>query len=186
MIPNPQPEAGATHAGSHYVTQETAKKAVAMAAPLIDASLGDRNIVGSGFLYLVVMDPGLPPGFADFEAAILHEQAFGARERWDADYAAFARAKARLSWTFGMDSHRLQTVALCLRGARTSLPRAGGHLDGLPEQDWQTIRPAFGEQAVHLDGAGPGGQRGAQVGGAADAADCHHGRSALQATGEGG
>jgi hypothetical protein len=126
MIPTPE-----IPAGSHYITQETAKKAVAMAAPLIEAGRHDPKIVGSGFLYLVVMDPGLPPGQAIFEQAILHEQAFGDRERWDADYAASARAKAHLSWSFGMDSHRLQTVAPHLLRTGDTLLWGSVWLDGI-------------------------------------------------------
>jgi len=94
--------------GSHYANREAARRAVALAAPMIEAARSDAAIVGSGFLYLVVMDPGLAPGSTAFEDAILLEEAFGDRSRWDADYAAFARAKARLSWETGLDSHRLQ------------------------------------------------------------------------------
>lgn len=117
--------------GSHYVSRETARRAVALAAPLIESARGDPGIVGSGFLYLVVMDPGLPPGRAAFEEAVLYEQAFGERERWDADYAAFARAKARLSWTHGMDSHRLQHVSPHLLRGGDSLLWGSVCLDGI-------------------------------------------------------
>lgn len=97
--------------GSHYLTPETARRAVQMAMPMIEAGLADSRIVGSGFLYLVIMDPGLTPGMAQFEEAILYEHAFGDRSKWDADYAAFARGKARLSWQNGKDSRYLQTLS---------------------------------------------------------------------------
>lgn len=102
-------KAAARPAGSFYLTPEMAQKAVGMAAPMVEAGMRDSRIVGSGFLYLVVMDPGRPPGEASFEEAILYEHAFGDRTRWDADYRAFARDKARLSWLCGMDAHRVQT-----------------------------------------------------------------------------
>jgi hypothetical protein len=117
--------------GSHYVTQETARRAVQMAMPMIEAGLADSRIVGSGFLFLVIMDPGLPPGLAGFEEAILHEQAFGDRSRWDADYAAFARGKAKLSWANGMDSRRLQTLAPHLLREGDSLLWGSVWLDGI-------------------------------------------------------
>lgn len=112
-------------ARSHYVTAALARKAIAMAAPMIEARLADRDVVGSGFLYLVVMDPGRPPGIATFDDAVLYEQAFGDREKWDADYASFARHKARLSWSTGHDGsvvqqmmpHLLRTGDTVLSGA---------------------------------------------------------------------
>ncbi len=96
--------------GSLYVTREAARRAVAMVAPMIEAGLADPRIGGSGALHVVVLDPARPPGRSGFEAAVLHEQSFGDPEGWDADYAGFARAKARLSWELGMDSHRAQTL----------------------------------------------------------------------------
>lgn len=95
--------------GSHYVTEETARLAVSLVTPLIEAALLDPRVVGSGFFYLVVMDPGLTPSNAVFEDAILFEQSFGDETAWDADYRSFARDKARLSWCHGIDAHRLQT-----------------------------------------------------------------------------
>lgn len=117
--------------GSHYVNQQTARRAVELAMPMIEAGLGDRKIVGSGFLYLVVMDPGLPPGAAGFDEAILYEHAFGDRSSWDADYAAFARGKARLSWSTGLDSQRLQSASPHLLKAGDSLLWGSVWLDGI-------------------------------------------------------
>lgn len=128
---NPNAEVAAAPAGSHYLTHAVARRAVALATPLIEAARGDPAIVGSGFLYLVVMDPGRPPGTAAFEAAILYEQAFGDPARWDADYAAFARAKARLCWQHGMDGHRLQSLAPHLLRPGDSLLAGGICLDGI-------------------------------------------------------
>lgn len=95
-------------AGSHYLTPAVAERAVALVAPMVEAARADPEVVGSGFLYVVVMDPGKPPASASFEDAVLYERAFGDRERWDADYAAFARAKAHLSWRTGRDGRVMQ------------------------------------------------------------------------------
>jgi len=54
------------------------------------------------------MDPARPFGSCRFEEAILCEHSIGAPEQWDADYAGMARAKAKLCWRHGMDSHAIQ------------------------------------------------------------------------------
>jgi hypothetical protein len=92
---------------SLYLDVEAAQRAVSLVAPMIEAARRDRRVVGSGFLHVVVMNPALTPAEARFEDAVLHERGFGDRARWDADYRHFAREKARLSWLYGMDSHRL-------------------------------------------------------------------------------
>lgn len=117
--------------GSYYINQETARRAVGLATPMIEAGMADRRIVGSGFLYLVVMDPGLPPGLAEFEEAILYEHAFGDRRKWDADYAAFARGKAKLSWATGLESRRVQTQSPHLLRSGDSLLWGSVCLDGI-------------------------------------------------------
>jgi hypothetical protein len=116
--------------GSHYINLKAAHQAVDFATPLIEAGLADPNVVGSGFLYIVIMDPGLKPRHVAFEEAILYEHAFGERQRWDADYAAFARAKARSSWLSEMDSYRLQHSPHLLRDG-DSLLAGGVWLDGI-------------------------------------------------------
>lgn len=75
---------------------------------MIEQALDDREIVGSGLLYVVVMDPAKDFRDSCFEDAILHEQSFGDYARRDADYAGFARAKARLSWCTGLDGRVVQ------------------------------------------------------------------------------
>jgi hypothetical protein len=77
-----------------------------------------KEVGESGFLYIVVMDPVRTPDNASFEEAILYEHAVGDREKWDADYAGFARAKAKLAWRTGLDSHLVQEL-------RPQLLRAG-------------------------------------------------------------
>lgn len=96
--------------GSHFASADQARRAVDMALPMIEAAMRDPAVCGSGFLVIVVMDPALPPGEADFDQAVLIEHAIGDRSRWDADYAGFARAKARLAWQQGRDTAALQST----------------------------------------------------------------------------
>src|SRR5690606_23748823 len=79
------------------------------ALPGIEPQVLDPEVCGSGFLHVVIMDPGLGPGDVGCEQAILAEHSVGDRSRWDADYAAFARAMARLAWRWGLDGHAVQT-----------------------------------------------------------------------------
>lgn len=97
-------------AGSHFADAHAARRAVEMSLPLIESAMQDPSVCGSGFLVIVIMDPARSPTSHRFEDAILHEHAIGDRARWDADYAAFARAKAQLAWQHQMDSHALQTM----------------------------------------------------------------------------
>jgi len=90
-----------------------AARAVGMALPLIERAMRDPAFGDSGFLHLVVMDPRARPGETAFEDAILHEHSVGDRARWDADYAMYARGKARESWTTGADNPK---GAVCLDG----------------------------------------------------------------------
>jgi hypothetical protein len=79
--------------GSCFADRDAARQALAMAMPMIEKSVPDEHVCGSGFLYVVV-DPALGPAHCRFEEAILLEHAVGDRSKWDADYAAFARAEA--------------------------------------------------------------------------------------------
>jgi hypothetical protein len=99
---------GTRRAGSQFADLDAARQAIAMALPMIEIAVKDPEVCGSGFLYIVVMDPGLHPGEVDFADAVLAEHAVGDRTRWDADYAGFARGKARVSWLIGLDSHEVQ------------------------------------------------------------------------------
>lgn len=94
-----------------YFGPETAARAVRLAMPMMQAAMASREAGDSGFLHIVVMNPLLPPGQSAFEPAILYEENLGDRADWDADYAAYARAKARLSWRSGMAGHRVCEVA---------------------------------------------------------------------------
>jgi hypothetical protein len=97
--------------GSHFVDADAAREALRVALPMIEAQMQTSHVCGSGFLYIVIMDPALGPGDAEFDRAVLHEHAVGDRTRWDADYAAFARAKAAVSWREGRSGHELQMLA---------------------------------------------------------------------------
>ncbi|MEK7944929.1 hypothetical protein WKR98_09240 [Pigmentiphaga sp. YJ18] len=97
-------------APSFYADRQAAAQAVRMALPMIEAAMRDPRVGESGFLYLVIMDPASSPGRDQFEEAILYEHAVGDPQQWDADYAAFARGKARISWRTGIESHLVQTA----------------------------------------------------------------------------
>lgn len=84
--------------GSALAGTAAARRAIDLVAPAIEASLADRSVCGSGFLHMVVLDPALDAGDAPFDQAVLAERSFGDVARWDADYAAYARAKAKLAW----------------------------------------------------------------------------------------
>lgn len=117
--------------GSHYVTRELARRALELTAPMIERARAQPLVVGSGFLYVVVMDPAMNPPGVEFEEAILYEQAFGDQSGWDAPHDELARAKARLSWSTGRngyDLHRLSPHLLC---EGDSLLSGGICLDGL-------------------------------------------------------
>ena len=97
--------------GSAFADAQAAARAIDLALPMIEPALRDPAVSGGGFLYIVVMDPGLGPADGSFERAVLAERAAGGpRERWDADYAAFARAKARLAWRSSAGGHALQAL----------------------------------------------------------------------------
>lgn len=95
---------------SYFIDRAAAEKAVQLSLPMIEAALESRVAGESGFLYIVIMKPGATPASSSFEDAILYEHAVGDRAKWDADYAAFARAKAQVSWKTGLDGHLVQEL----------------------------------------------------------------------------
>lgn len=97
----------------HPIDRDLAGRAVAMALPLVEAAMRDPYFGDSGFLHIVVMDPHAAPEETGFEDAILHEHSVGDRSKWDADYAAYARGKARESWTTRADNPK---GAVCVDG----------------------------------------------------------------------
>ena len=99
-----------TSTGSHFADAAAARRAITLALPMIEPAMGEPGVCGSGFLVIVVMDPALGPSQCSFDGAVLVEHHIGDRSRWDADYAGFARAKARLAWESGMGSQALQAL----------------------------------------------------------------------------
>jgi hypothetical protein len=102
-----------------------------MALPMIEPQMRNPEVVGSGFLCIVVMDPALQPGSVPFEEAVLLEYAIGDRSKWDADYAAFARAKAKASWEQGVDGHLLQALRPYRLAEGDSMLWGAVNLDGI-------------------------------------------------------
>jgi hypothetical protein len=100
-------------AGPRTIDRALAERAVAMALPLIESAMRDPGFGDSGFLHVVIMDPDANGEETPFEQAILHEHSVGDRAKWDADYAAFARGKARESWTRRADNPK---GAVCVDG----------------------------------------------------------------------
>ena len=95
---NPPPEAlTGRRAGSAFVDRQTAVAAVELLLPSLSAALQSDFVGDSGCLHIVIMDPALGPRDAAFEDAILYEFSLPDPKDWDADYRAYARAKARLS-----------------------------------------------------------------------------------------
>lgn len=97
-------------ASASYADAAAARAAVEMTLPMIEAALTDREVSGCGFLCIVVMNPVLGPQQAAFDAAVLVEHPVGDPAQWDADYSAYARAKARLSWETGLSGSVVQAL----------------------------------------------------------------------------
>jgi hypothetical protein len=94
-----------------FFDRDTAARAVRLVMPMITSAMASREAGDSGFLHVVVMNPLMSAGTAAFEEAILYEESLGDREQWDADYAAYARGKAWMSWRSGLDGHRVCDIA---------------------------------------------------------------------------
>ena len=80
--------------GSRFLTAEVAKAAIAAVTPAIEAQLAKPEVSGLGVLHVVILDPSRPDGE---EPTLLYEHSIGDRDRWDVDYADYARRKARLT-----------------------------------------------------------------------------------------
>jgi hypothetical protein len=117
--------------GSYFIDRHAAEKAVGLALPMIHQAMQRKEVGESGFLYIVVMDPLLGPLVCSFEEAILYEHAVGDRDQWDADYAAFARAKARVAWRTGLDGHLVQELRPHLLTARDTVLWGSVVVDGI-------------------------------------------------------
>jgi hypothetical protein len=120
-----------SQAGSYLIDRHAAEKAVGLALPMIHEAMKLKEVGESGFLYIVVMDPLRGPANASFEEAILYEHAVGDRSKWDADYAGFARAKARVAWRTGMDAHLVQELRPHLLAAGDTVLWGTAIVDGI-------------------------------------------------------
>jgi hypothetical protein len=116
---------------SYLVNRDAAEAAINMSLPLITEAMKKREVGESGFLHIVVMDPVLTPARSSFEDAILYEYSIGDKTTWDADYAAFSRAKACIAWRTGMDSHLVQELRPFLLEANDTVLWGSVVLDGI-------------------------------------------------------
>lgn len=69
--------------------------------PAYRAVLAEDGVSAEHALHVVVMDPLASPARDAFERAILVERSIGEPQRWQADYAWYARAKAKVAWREG-------------------------------------------------------------------------------------
>ena len=96
------------------VGREIAARAIELARPLIEQAMLDKQYGDSGFLHVVIVDPSKNARDAAIDEAILFESSFGGdRSAWDADYRAFALAKAETSWITQADNPK---GAVCVDG----------------------------------------------------------------------
>lgn len=117
--------------GSAFADESAAMLAVELVMPMIQLGLETKRIGESGFLYIVIMNPGRHSGECRFEDAVLHEHAVGDRSAWDADYALYAREKARVCWVHRRSGHELRACSPhLLRDTETGV-WGGVWLDGI-------------------------------------------------------
>jgi hypothetical protein len=94
-------------------------------APMLEPLLADKAVSGESAMHVVVMDPTADPRTTSFDDAVLAERSFGDPDRWEADYAWYARAKTRLAWReqmtlrtlYAEHSERLQPDDIRVEGA---------------------------------------------------------------------
>ena len=85
-----------------------AERAIDIARPMLERAVADERLGKSGYLHLVIMNPGCPPAYCAFEEAILREWTCGDPGGQPELYRRLAREKARLSWLHGLDTQLLQ------------------------------------------------------------------------------
>lgn len=112
------------------ITIELAREAVGCVRPLFEQSVATTRFGESGAAHVVILTPGVPET-AGADSPVLYEESFGTPATWDADYAAFARAKARLAWRARRDSGCVPTVAPHLLQGGDTLLAGGIYLDGV-------------------------------------------------------
>jgi len=116
---------------SAHWDRDAAVQAVRLSRPLLDSARALAYVGESGFLHVVIMNPLARPGDCDFAGAILYEESIGDPEQWDADYGAFARGKARLSWRTGLSSHEVLALKPHLLQAKDSAVWGSVCMDGI-------------------------------------------------------
>lgn len=93
-----------------WVDRNDAELALQRCDGMLQSLAAERAVNGSGVLHVVVLRIDADLSKPDAEI-VLAERSYGVpRERWDADYAAFAIAKARLSLRERCDSHRVHAL----------------------------------------------------------------------------
>jgi hypothetical protein len=85
-------------ASAPSATAAAVERALDALSPLLATLLADRSISAERAMHVVVMDPDANRHTTAFDKAILCERSFGEPARWEADYAWYARAKARVAW----------------------------------------------------------------------------------------
>lgn len=116
---------------SRYADAEAARAAVFLALPSIKKTLQCSGVSARKVLHLVVLDPAARCGSSGFEDALMYEHSVGDRQQWDADYAAFARDKALLSWRHRMDSRRVVQLEPHWLSHNDTILWGGVWLDGI-------------------------------------------------------
>ncbi|OCZ81142.1 hypothetical protein A9G00_05595 [Achromobacter xylosoxidans] len=149
-----------------YWERDAAARAVKLALPMLEAARVDTLVGESGFLHVVVMNPLARHGECDFASAILYEESVGDPRRWDADYGAFARGKARLSWRTGLSSHEVLMLRPHLLQAKDAPVWGSVCIDGIVvaasgANPW--FDEAFAAAVAHLFKAVVRGRREAAV-----------------------
>lgn len=127
---NATPLAGA---GSRLADAAAAQDALALCRPAIAPLVGRADVCGTGCLCIVVLDPARSPqpGHLVTDAVLLEAAIGRPREQWDADYAAYARAKAALSWRTGRHgSEVIATRPQLIDAGEAALP-GGVCLEGI-------------------------------------------------------
>lgn len=114
-----------------YWERDAAARAVRLALPMLEAARADPGVGESGFFHVVVMNPLARPGACDFAGAILYEESVGDPEEWDADYGAYARGKARLSWRTGQSGHEILALRPHLLHAKDTRVWGSVAIDGI-------------------------------------------------------
>ena len=112
------------------ITVELAREAVACVRPLFEQSVATTRFGESGAAHVVILTPGVPET-AGADSPVLYEESFGTPATWDADYAGFARAKARLAWRARRDSGSVQALAPHLLQGGDTLLGGGVYVDGM-------------------------------------------------------